>query len=122
PDGRAAYAAVLELAGYRVREASDGRACPAEVKQCTPQLVLLDVSMPGLDGLETLRRLRENEVQVPVVLLTGNRLDADSIGFGLELGAEEYLRKPVRPDELTARIRALLKLAAARREIEALKR
>jgi signal transduction histidine kinase len=121
-DGRAAYAAVLERAGYRVREAADGRACLQAVKDCMPQLVLLDVSMPGLDGLETLRRLRETHVDVPVILLTGNRLDADSIGFGLELGAEEYLCKPVRPDELTARIRAQLKLAAARREIEALKR
>ncbi|HZS37314.1 MAG TPA: response regulator, partial [Polyangia bacterium] len=121
-DGRAAYAAVLDRAGYRVREAADGRACLHAVKECAPSLVLLDVSMPGLDGLETLRRLRETRVDVPVILLTGNRLDAASIGVGLELGAEEYLCKPVRPDELTARIRALLKLAGARREIEALKR
>jgi signal transduction histidine kinase len=59
---------------------------------------------------------------VPVILLTGKRIDPESIGNGLELGAEEYLQKPVRAGELRARIRALLKLAAARRELEALKR
>ena len=79
--------------------------------------------MPGLDGFETLRRLRAGAHRdVPVILVTGHRVDAESVGAGLELGAEEYLQKPVRPAELRARIRALLKLAAARRELEALKR
>src|SRR5207253_3138529 len=88
-----------------------------------PSLVLLDVQMPSLDGLETLRQLRQRgPAGLPVLLLTGQRLDPESIGAGLELGADEYLSKPVRPDELTARIRAALHLAAARRELEALKR
>ena len=88
-----------------------------------PSLILLDVSMPGLDGFETLRRLRAGaDRDVPVILVTGQRVDAESVGAGLELGAEEYLQKPVRPAELRARIRALLKLAAAKRELEALKR
>ena len=79
--------------------------------------------MPGIDGFETLRRLRAGAHRdVPVILVTGHRVDAESVGAGLELGAEEYLQKPVRPAELRARIRALLKLAAARRELEALKR
>jgi signal transduction histidine kinase len=120
---RRAYATLLLDAGYRVREASDGAACLAAVGARVPSLILLDVSMPGLDGLETLRLLREGPHRnMPVVLVTGNRLDPESIGSGLELGAEEYLQKPVRPAELRARLRALLKLAAARRELEALKR
>jgi signal transduction histidine kinase len=121
-DGRAACAAVLERSGYRVREAADGRACLDAARERPPRLVVLDVTMPGIDGLETLRRLRAAGHDTPVILLTGSRLDAQSIGVGLELGAEEYLPKPVRPEELTARVRALLKLHAARREIEALKR
>jgi signal transduction histidine kinase len=78
--------------------------------------------MPGMDGLEVLKRLRTTHAHLPVILLTGRRLDPESIGSGLELGAEEYLSKPVRAAELTARIRALLRLQAARRELEALKR
>jgi two-component system sensor histidine kinase/response regulator len=122
-DVRAGFVGILQAAGYRVREAEDGQSCLQEVSRRRPSLILLDVSMPVMDGLETLRRLRAGpDADIPVVLLTGARLDAESIGSGLVLGAEEYLSKPVRPDELTARIRALLHLAAARRELEAVKR
>ncbi len=123
-DNRLGYVALLREAGYRVREASDGESCLQAVEARAPGLILLDVSMPGLDGFETLRRLRAGPTtrDIPVILVTGQRLDAESVGAGLELGAEEYLQKPVRPAELRARIRALLKLAAARRELEALKR
>jgi signal transduction histidine kinase len=123
---RAAYASSLAEAGYRVREAADGHACLRAVETQSPSLILLDVEMPGMDGLETLRRLavawRGKNPRVPVILVTGERRDPESIGSGLELGAEEYLQKPVRPAELKARIRALLRLTAARRELEALKR
>src|SRR4051812_43367556 len=122
-DNRVGSVALLRDAGYRVREAHDGHACLQAVDARPPALILLDVSMPGLDGFETLRRLRAGAHRdVPVILVTGHRVDAESVGAGLELGAEEYLQKPVRPAELRARIRALLKLAAARRELEALKR
>src|SRR5438067_1396781 len=123
PDNRLGYVELLRAAGYRAREAPDGAACLQAVAQRPPSLILLDVTMPGLDGFETLRRLRAGAHRdVPVILVTGHRVDAESVGAGLELGAEEYLQKPVRPAELRARIRALLKLAAARRELEALKR
>jgi signal transduction histidine kinase len=122
-EGRAAYAQLLADARYAVRLAQDGRTCLAEVSRAAPALILLDVSMPGMDGLETLRRLRAGPHHaVPVVLVTGSRIDPESIGSGLELGAEEYLQKPVRPAELIARVRALLKIAAMRRELEALRR
>ena len=122
-DNRIGYVALLRDAGYRVREAHDGVACLQAVELRPPSLILLDVSMPGLDGFETLRRLRAGaQRDVPVILVTGQRVDAESVGAGLELGAEEYLQKPVRPAELRARIRALLKLAAAKRELEGLKR
>jgi signal transduction histidine kinase len=122
-DNRGGYFAMLRDAGYRVREACDGLACLQAVNHRPPSLILLDVSMPGLDGFETLRRLRAGpHHDVPVILVTGNRMDPASLGSGLELGAEEYLYKPVRAGELLARIGALLKLAAARRELEALKR
>jgi signal transduction histidine kinase len=122
-ENRIGYALLLRDAGYAVREAADGVACLQAVDKQPPSLILLDVSMPQLDGFETLRRLRAGAHRdVPVILLTGNRVDPESIGSGLELGAEEYLQKPVRAGELRARIRALLKLTAARRELEALKR
>ena len=123
-DNRLGYVALLREAGYRLREASDGVSCLQAVETRAPSLILLDVSMPGLDGFETLRRLRAGATtrDIPVILVTGQRVDAESVGAGLELGAEEYLQKPVRPAELRARIRALLKLASARRELEALKR
>jgi signal transduction histidine kinase len=121
--GRAATLELMMAVGYRVREARDGAQCLAEVASHPPSLILLDVSMPGLDGIETLRRLRNSpHASVPVILLTGKRFDPESISTGLELGAEEYLPKPVRPGELIARVRALLHLQLVRRELEAVKR
>jgi signal transduction histidine kinase len=120
---RMGYGEILRDAGYLVREAPDGSSCLSEVAAHPPSLILLDVSMPGIDGFEVLRRLRDGvHRDIPVILLTGKRLDPESIGSGLELGAEEYLPKPVRPGELRARVRALLKLAQARHELEAFKR
>jgi signal transduction histidine kinase len=122
-DGRSAFGELLAAAGYAIRLARSGAECLAHIEDRPPSLVLLDVSMPGMDGIETLKRIRDGKhPDVPVILLTGYRLDPESIGSGLELGAEEYLPKPVRPGELTARIRALLRLQSARRELEAVKR
>jgi signal transduction histidine kinase len=109
--------------GYVVRQAADGVSCLQAIEAFTPSLVLLDVSMPGLDGFQTLKRLRASKQRdIPVILVTGERLDAESIGSGLLLGAEEYLQKPVRPAELRARVRALIKLSQAKRELDAMKR
>jgi signal transduction histidine kinase len=120
PSGREALASLLGEEGYRVEAAASGEECLGAVERRRPDLILLDVSMPGLDGIETLRRLRERHRSLPVVLLTGARMDPESIGSGISVGAEEYLIKPVRPRELKARVAALCELGRARRTSEVL--
>ena len=76
--------------------------------------VLLDVMMPGMDGLEVLRQLRQRGITVPVLMLTARGDEADRV-VGLELGADDYVGKPFSPRELLARIRAVMRRAAPRR-------
>ena len=97
----------LESAGFRVLTAPDGSSALQTVETDRPNLVVLDVIMPGLDGLEVLRTLRSRS-SVPVILLTARGSDADKVR-GLDLGADDYLTKPFSPDELSARIRAVLR-------------
>ena len=98
----------LEAEGYAVRQASDGGAALVEVERSAPDLILLDVSMPGLDGLAVARRLRGKGDAVPVLLLTARDAVPDRVA-GLDAGADDYLVKPFATDELLARIRALLR-------------
>lgn len=100
----------LETAGYRVVVASSGQAALPLLAQERPSLVVLDLIMPGMDGIETLRRLRSASA-VPVIVLTARDADADKIG-ALNLGADDYLTKPFNPEELLARIRAVLRRTA----------
>lgn len=95
----------LKASGYEVLTASDGLEALELVQSREPGLVLLDLLMPGMDGLETLRELRRFS-SVPVIILTAKDADADKIR-GLELGADDYLAKPFNPDELVARIEAV---------------
>ncbi len=97
----------LELEGMRVAEASSGVAALRKVREELPDLILLDVMMPDLDGFETLRLLREFS-DVPVIMLTV-RSDEDDIVKGLELGADDYVTKPFGVRELVSRIRAALR-------------
>src|SRR5258708_15610935 len=97
----------LEFGGYRVLEAGDGYEALEKLKQDLPDLVVLDVMMPELDGLETLRRIREVS-SVPVIMLTVRQEESDRIR-GLEIGADDYLTKPFSPRELQTRIKALLR-------------
>lgn len=99
----------LELEGYRVIEASNGMEALAHVRDDLPDLVLLDVMMPEMDGFETLARLREIST-VPVIMLTVKGDEEDRIR-GLELGADDYVTKPFSPRELASRIRAVLRRA-----------
>jgi diguanylate cyclase (GGDEF)-like protein len=97
-------------AGYRVLEAEDGQAALNACGTERPDLVLLDVDMPGMDGHTTLRAMRTDASlqSVPVLFLTA-RTGADDVAAGLELGAQDYLRKPCEPTELTARVSRALR-------------
>jgi two-component system KDP operon response regulator KdpE len=99
----------LELEGYQVAEASNGIAALDKVRDELPDLVVLDVMMPEMDGFETLERLREIST-VPVIMLTVKGDEEDRIR-GLELGADDYVTKPFSPRELASRIRAVLRRA-----------
>jgi two-component system response regulator MprA len=98
----------LAAAGYAVEPAADGGQALAAVERSTPDLVVLDVGLPGLDGLAVCRRLREKGLATPVLLLTARDAVADRVA-GLDAGADDYLVKPFATDELLARIRALLR-------------
>ncbi|MEU5941102.1 response regulator transcription factor [Micromonospora sp. NPDC047548] len=100
----------LEHAGYQVDHVGDGAAALATVAAAPPQLVVLDVMLPGLDGLEVCRRLRERPDGVPIVMLTARGDEADRI-LGLQLGADDYLSKPFSPRELVLRVRSVLRRA-----------
>lgn len=108
----------LEGAGYRVRAAADGESALAAVEQELPDLLILDLMLPDLDGFEVLRRLRQGADDaaggLPVIVLTARDDDVDVV-VGLELGADDYVLKPFHPRELLARVRAVL-----RRRVEAL--
>ena len=93
--------------GHRVTLAADGEAALVAAAGEWPDLVLLDVMLPGIDGVEVLRRLREDS-QVPVILLTARSGDADKV-VGLDTGADDYVVKPFSPRELMARVRAQLR-------------
>jgi two-component system KDP operon response regulator KdpE len=99
----------LELSpqGFRVVTASDGQAALRAAEEQRPDLVLLDIVMPDMTGLEVLRRLRERSA-VPVIFLTARGSDADKVS-GLDMGADDYIPKPFSPEELTARVRAVLR-------------
>ncbi|MGD9049016.1 MAG: response regulator transcription factor [Anaerolineae bacterium] len=99
----------LELEGFQVAEASNGLEALEKVRDELPDLVVLDVMMPEMDGFETLERLREIST-VPVIMLTVKGDEEDRIR-GLELGADDYVTKPFSPRELASRIRAVLRRA-----------
>ena len=101
----------LEVEGYRVLTAANGMEALARLTQDLPDLVVLDVMMPEMDGFETLKRLREVS-SVPVIILTVRAEEADRIK-GLEIGADDYLTKPYSPRELQTRIKAVLRRAFA---------
>ncbi len=101
----------LSAQGFRVVTASDGEAAVRMAEEHRPDAVLLDVMMPGLSGLEVMRRLRERS-NVPVLLVTAKDKDTDKVR-GLELGADDYIVKPFNPDELGARVRAVLRRMVA---------
>ncbi len=102
----------LEQAGYRVVGAGDGQTALTVFRHERPDLILLDVMLPGMDGIEVCKRLRRSS-DVPVIMLTARVDEADRV-VGLEVGADDYVLKPFSPREVVARVRALLRRAEGR--------
>jgi two-component system, OmpR family, response regulator MprA len=98
----------LTADGYAVTSAADGGAALAAIEQSAPEVLVLDVAMPGLDGLAVCRRLRAKGLAFPVLLLTARDAVDDRVA-GLDAGADDYLIKPFAAEELLARVRALLR-------------
>jgi two-component system alkaline phosphatase synthesis response regulator PhoP len=98
----------LEREGFRVQDVGDGEAALEAVAKQKPALMILDVMLPKLDGLEVCRKLRAEKNPVFILMLTARDEDIDKI-LGLELGADDYLTKPFNPRELVARVKAILR-------------
>jgi two-component system response regulator VicR len=104
----------LKQAGYRVNAASDGPTGLSMAREQAPDLVILDVMLPGMDGFEVCRQIRQQS-SVPIIMLTARTDDVDVI-VGLELGADDYVVKPFNTRELIARMRAILRRVAREKE------
>ena len=102
----------LEREGNTVQVVADGRSALEKVRSVRPDLVVLDVMLPFVDGLDVCRILRSEGSDVPILLLTARSTEEDML-LGLDLGADDYLTKPYSPRELTARVRALLRRSRA---------
>ena len=107
----------LKNAGYGVKTAATGSEALAQVAAAQPALVVLDLMLPDIDGIEVCRRIRKSS-DLPILMLTARDEDVDKI-IGLEVGADDYLTKPFNPRELVARVKSILRRSAPeRREIE----
>jgi two-component system phosphate regulon response regulator PhoB len=112
PDIRALIVHHLTRDGFRCRTAGDGAEALAQLRAGLPDLVVLDLMLPGMDGLELTRRLRAEPAwgRLPIIMLTAKADEVDRI-VGLEMGADDYVAKPFSPKELLARVRAVLRRA-----------
>jgi two-component system, OmpR family, response regulator MprA len=114
---REALRRTLTLAGYEVEVAEDGERTLERIVQALPDAVVLDVGLPGIDGLEVCRRVRRLGNRVPILILTARAEVNDRIG-GLDVGADDYMVKPFDVGELKARLRALLRRAKPKADAE----
>lgn len=105
---RESLVVVLQVQGYSVSGVERGEDALSTLADVTPDLVVLDINLPGIDGIETCRRLRASSFAGPILMLTARHEIADRV-TGLDAGADDYLAKPFALDELLARIRALLR-------------
>lgn len=113
----------LKRKPVKMLRATSGLACLTLAKENKPDLILLDIQMPEMDGFETLKRLRANPetAKIPVIFLTAQRKDPESIAKGLAMGADQYLTKPIDTEELLVRTRMLISLKKAEAELERMK-
>lgn len=107
----------LQKAGYTVLKATDGRMALQMIQQAQPDLIVLDIMLPSVDGFEICKKLRQQGNRTPVLMLSARDEELDKV-LGLELGADDYLTKPFSPRELVARVKALLRRANPEREEE----
>jgi DNA-binding response OmpR family regulator len=105
----------LKNAGYGVKTAANGTDALAEVAAATPDLIVLDLMLPDIDGIEVCKRVRQRS-DVPILMLTARDEDVDKI-IGLEVGADDYLTKPFNPRELVARVKSVLRRATPDRRL-----
>ncbi len=98
----------LEQEGYTVKGVANGSDAVEMARNQTPALIVLDIMLPGMDGFDVCRTLRQENDQVPIIMLTARDDDIDKI-LGLELGADDYMTKPFNPRELVARVKAVLR-------------
>lgn len=110
PDIAAIVVDYLRHAGYTVEHQAEGRAALASIVSTPPDLTLLDIMLPGMDGLEILRQARRH-TEHPIIMLTARVEEVDRL-IGLELGADDYICKPFSPREVVARVKAVLRRAA----------
>lgn len=110
PDNVLLVQTILEEEGYEISTADNGFSALKQIDKSVPDLVLLDVMMPGMDGYEVTKRIRQNTELpfIPILLITAH--DNASVVQGLDMGADDFIRKPVEMDELLARVRSLLRL------------
>jgi two-component system response regulator MprA len=106
----------LAADGYLVASAADGGTALVEVERSVPDLLVLDIGLPALDGLAVCRRVRGKGLAIPILLLTARDAIADRVA-GLDAGADDYLVKPFAPEELLARVRALLRRGSSPAEL-----
>ena len=107
PTLRESLAEALDADGFRVVTAADGREALAQFREHRPELVVLDLMLPDIDGIEVCRRLRK-ATDMPILMLTARDEDVDKI-IGLEVGADDYMTKPFNPRELVARVKSILR-------------
>jgi len=107
----------LEREGFAVEVVEDGQQALARVSHALLDLIILDLMLPGMDGLEVCRAVRRMPTYVPIIMLTARNEDMDKV-VGLELGADDYITKPFNTHELIARVRAVLRLARGRAAME----
>ncbi|MCW2973951.1 MAG: two component transcriptional regulator, winged helix family, partial [Thermoleophilia bacterium] len=120
PAIRTALSRALEIEGYDIDVVPSGEAALSAMERATFDVVLLDVSMPGIDGLEVCRQLREAGDSTPVIVVTARSQVADSVA-GLDAGADDYVVKPFSLDELLARLRALLRRSGGSKGVQELR-
>lgn len=109
PDARKVLSLILKLDGYQIHSAPGGQEALTLLAELVPDVILLDVMMPGMDGYQVCQWVRSNPAtrQVPVIMLSG-KADPESVARGMEVGADEYLAKPITPSNLTKQVKAVL--------------